>query len=153
MKSEKNPLGFAFDFKPKNLILREESPVDEFYKEPVTPAFDNKNAVCIHNPLYVLFNSQRLELAGSFALEKWIEQLNQASSRFDSFKDMRSKCSDDDLIQFMKSRYVQQPCEVEAWASYINENYDKMSTEIQEYIAAKQSTDTSDTEQTSSNSE
>ena len=154
MKSDKNPLGFVFDFKPQNLILREESPVDEFYQETVTPSFDCESAVACVNPLYVLFNAQRIEKAGSFAVEKWLEQLNSASKRFDSLKELRSKCSDDEILQYMKSRYVQQPCEVEAWASYINENYDKMSTEIHDYINAhKSSSETSDTEQSTSNSE
>lgn len=151
---DKNPLGFVLDYKPQNLILREESPVDEFYQETVTPSFDCDTAVACVNPLYVLFYAQKIEKAGSFAVEKWLEQLDSASKRFDSLKELRSQCSDEELLQFMKSRYIQQPCEVEAWASYINENYDKMSTEIKEYIAANnQSSEHIVSEQSTQNSE
>lgn len=128
-----------FDFKrlkPNNLVFRTATPVDEFHFDIVYPPHRFKEAVVVSNPLYVLFNAQRLSSVGQFNLDEWISSMNNVNS--DPFKELRSKISDEDLISYMKSRYCQKPSDIAQWASYLASRIDDVQAEVSEYIQAQQ---------------
>lgn len=128
-------------YKPTNVVVRECTPVDDFHFDKISPAHDTE-AIIVSNPLYVIFNQKRLSSIGQFPLQEWIDAMNNIKS--DPLKELRSKCSDEDLVNFMKSRYCQKPSDITHWSSYLATKIDGLKTEVQEYINAKQSKDISD---------
>lgn len=122
-------------FKPTNVVVRASTPVDEFHFDEIHPAHCSK-AMVVSNPLYVLFNQQRLQQLGQFPLQEWIDAMNNVKS--DPLKELRSKISDEDLISLMKSRYCQKPSEIAQWSSYLASRIDDVQAEVQQYIQAQQ---------------
>ena len=87
-----------------------------------------KKAISFIDDIYMLFNQQRLMSAGKDTIQAW---LNTLESRSDSLAELRKKCSDEQLMQFCKSRYIQSPSELLAWSDYLNANYDSEVARIQ----------------------
>ena len=87
-----------------------------------------KKAISFIDDIYMLFNQQRLMSAGKDTIQAW---LNSLESRSDSLAELRKKCSDEQLMQFCKSRYIQSPSELLAWSDYLNANYDSEVARIQ----------------------
>lgn len=129
-------------YKPKNVILRTESPIDQFHFDKCTPSDDGVEAVIVSNPLYMIFNQERLSSIGQFNVQEWIDSMNRISN--DNLKELRSKVSDDDLIKYMKSRYCQSPCELAMWSSYLVNETDKLSDEVKAFVAQQQTETKSD---------
>lgn len=65
----------------------------------------------------LLFNEERLrQLLGLDTLKKWIQHFNLSSSSGVDTSNM----TDAQLMSFIKSRYIQQPCELKAWSEYLS---------------------------------
>lgn len=122
-------------YKPINVVVRTATPVDEFHFDTIVPAHVGSECTIVSNPLYVIFNSERLSQLGDYSLKEWIESMNQSNS--DPLKELRKNVSDDDLINLMKSRYCQQPCEIAQWSAYLQGKIDTLTKEAQELAAAQ----------------
>lgn len=135
-------------FKPTNVVVREATPVDEFHFDKCISEEDGSEAVIVSNPLYVIFNNQRLSQLGNTSLQMWIDSMNQVKS--DSLKELRSKLTDEQLVDMLRSRYCQKPQELANWAAYITNNMDKFEFEVKQYMEAQQAqqTDVASTEKT-----
>ena len=96
--------------------LYQPSPVDEFYTESVIPV-DGSECVFHVDPLIMLFNQQRIDNLGSLTAKQFLDSLQQKES---SLSELRKKCSDDDLMAMMKSRYLQTPSEIMSYADILN---------------------------------
>lgn len=108
-------------------ILYQPSPVDEFaFNETIMP--DGSTALSYSDPIYLLFNQQRLEKNGSFAIQQWLQSLQTSSSS--QLSELRSKCSDEDLISMIKSRHIQSPSELKSWLDYCSSNIEQFNTEL-----------------------
>ena len=114
----------------RHTVLREASVVDEFYKESITNA-DGSKSVSFLDPIYILFNQQRLNSLGTTAAQSFLDSLQPQS---DSLAELRKKCSDDDLMKMVKSRHLQSPSEILAWCRYMESNVDKFNVELQELV-------------------
>lgn len=101
------------------IILRTPSLVDEFYKERIGGT-KQKPLVRYIDPIYMLFNQQRLSRLGSDNIQQWLDSMNNAGNQL--IGDLKKKCSDDQLVQMIKSRHLQSPSEILAWCRYINDN-------------------------------
>lgn len=117
-------------------ILREPDVVDEFYTELSSPSDDGKESVSYVDPLYMLFNQERLNSLGEYGVKKFLEQFSQKE---DSLKELRSRVSDDDLVAMIKSRHLQSPSEITAWCRYIESNIDAFNKELQNLMQQQQS--------------
>lgn len=124
--------------KPTNVVLRESSVVDDFHFDKIHPKHAGCDAVVVSNPIYVIFNAQRLSSVGQFNVDAWIKSMNQSSS--DSLKELRKHISDEDVCKFLKSRYCQKPSEVAAWCEYLSSNMDNLTAEVQQYVEEQQRT-------------
>lgn len=109
-------------------MVRQPSLVDDFYFETTTSSEDGEKVVGIHNPLYMLFNQQRLDRMGDGAIRQWIEQLNV--SQHSAVNELRKKCSDDDLLKMVKSRHIQHPAELERYISDLDARAEKFNSEV-----------------------
>ena len=77
--------------------------------------------------IYMLFNQQRLLSCGNDTIQAW---LNTLQPRSDALSELRKKCTDEQLIQICKSRYIQSPSELLAWSEYLNANYEQIVGDI-----------------------
>lgn len=122
-------------------ILREPSIVDEFYFESHQPSDDTMPSYSVVDPIIVLFNQQRLENMGVTAAKQFLDSLQPKS---DSLAELRKKCSDEDLVTMIKSKYLQSPAEILAWCRYMKDNINTFNTEVQKLINAQQADEQSD---------
>lgn len=135
--------------KPTNVVLRTSTPVDEFHFDTISPTHSGTDAVVVSNPIYALFNAQRLSSIGSFNVDEWIASMNNSFS--DSLKELRKNIPDDQLCDYLKSRYCQKPSEISAWCEYLSHDMDKLTSEIRKYVES-QSGSSADQSDDSSNS-
>lgn len=99
--------------------LRQPSLVEDFYKQSFSTPHGSCDAVCFRTDVYMLFNQDRLDRMTQSQLSTWLD--NQAPT--DSLISLRNQMSDAQLHQFIKSRYIQSPSELKAWASYIETQF------------------------------
>lgn len=118
-----------------NVVVREQSPIDEFYFVKTKSSDDGKECISFTDPIRMLFNQQRLSSLGSTAVQAWLDSLAQCKN--DSLAEIRSKCSDEDLISLIKSRHIQHPCEIMAYLEECNRNMETFNNEVQELVAAR----------------
>lgn len=116
-------------------ILRESSLVDQFYTEETHTPDDGLPAVCFTDPLIMLFNQERLSKLGPNAVKMWLDSLSNA--RKSPMSELRDKLSDDDLISLVKSRHIQNPSELQAYAQWCNENVDEFNAIVAKMQEAK----------------
>ncbi len=119
-----------------NVVTMEKSLVHEFYIEEQVSKEDGSPMLQVSDPIYLLFNQQRLNSIGAGAVQMWIQQMSAVTSN--PLAELRKQCSDDDLLTMVKSRHIQSPSELLAWAQFMTANMDKFQTEVAKLVAAKQ---------------
>lgn len=118
----------------KQTILREPSLTDDFYFEECDAANDRINSTSFIDPIYMLFNQQRLNNLGQLGIEKFLESFSQKE---DSLRELRSKCSDEQLASMIKSKYLQSASEITAWCRYMQSHVDEFNSEVKKLMEAK----------------
>lgn len=137
LKREKNVIGFNFEGVTfQNIVVREETPVDQFYFEETIASDDNQKCVAFVDPIRMLFNQQRLSRIGSTAVDAWLTSM--FNSKKDPLKELRKNCTDADLRDLIKSRHIQQPCELMAYAQWCQDNMETFKSEVSKLVAEKQ---------------
>lgn len=111
-----------------NSILRESSPVDEFYFDKIECSDLDKPIKVFRDPIYELFNQDRLNRLGSTVLDAWIKSMMMTKNN--PLSELREKCSDTELLSIMKSRYSQTPSEIMNWARYLNNNLSELENQV-----------------------
>lgn len=128
-----NKIGFSFEnLSHKNVVVREASTMDMFCTEVSVSADDNKKCVAYTDPIRMLFNQQRLNSIGTSAVNQWLDSLKNFKK--DPLAEIRAKCTDAELKAMIKSRNIQQPSEIMAWAEWCQENVDMFNKELQKVI-------------------
>ena len=94
-----------------------------------------KEAVSYVNDIYLLFNQKRLLSAGADTINAW---LNTLTPRSDALSQLREKCTDEQLMQLCKSRYIQSPSELLAWSDYLLNNYQDILSEAEQQMLQQQ---------------
>lgn len=84
------------------------------------------------NDIYLLFNQDRLAAAGKDTIQAW---LNSLTPRSDALSELRKKCTDEQLMQICKSRYIQSPSELLAWSDYLNTNFNEVVSQLRQASA------------------
>ena len=112
-------------------ILRQKSVVDEFYHENHKPAYDKLESVSYVDPIIMLFNQERIDNLGSMAAKELLDSL---ANKSDSIVELRKKCSDEDLLSMIKSRYLQTPSEIMAYCRFIEGNVDSFNSEVKQLL-------------------
>lgn len=131
-----NKIGFIYEsLSFKNVVVRESTPVDEFYFERKLSSDDGKECVGFTDPIKMLFNQERLNSIGVDAALKWVESLKNFKQ--DPLADVRAKCSDEDLKCLIKSRHLQQPSEIMAYAEWCRNNIELFNAEVQKIAEAR----------------
>lgn len=132
-----NTIGFKYEnLSFVNVIVREANPVDVFYFERTKSSDDGKTCIAFTDPIRMLFNQQRLNQLGSMAVDQWIDSMKNFKT--DPLAELRAKCSDSDLKQLIKSRHIQQPSEIMAYAKYCQDNMSYFNQEVAKLVAERQ---------------
>ena len=131
-RSFKDISNFKFNVCPSRSSLVDPSIMKEFQTRKVTffVGDSKREATCIVDDIYMLFNQSRLinSGVGRDTLQAW---LNTLTPRSDSLAQLRKKCTDEQLMQICKSRYIQSPSELLAWSDYLNANYADIVAKVQ----------------------
>ena len=124
-----NKIGYNFEgLSHNNVILRSPELTDEFYTEKCCSSDDGEEAIAFTDPVRMLFAQERINNLGAGAIENWLQSLQNFKD--DPLQELRKKCSDKDLISIIKSRHIQQPCEVMAWAQEAMSDMEKFTSEL-----------------------
>lgn len=119
--------------------FREPSPVDRF----LFAKFESEKvkSTRLTSDIYMLFNQQRLDKLSRESLLSYFESMSVNEPKFG---DLRSKLGDDQLINFVKSRFIQSPSELMAWSQYLMSSSDAVVAEL---AAAQQEQQSQQTQQ------
>ena len=88
---------------------RQPSLVESFYKQENEVPNGRQKAICWCDEIFMLFNQRRLDRMTAQQLNEWLEL---SSSQSDGLKSLRSRLKDEQLQQFIKSRYIQSQSEL-----------------------------------------
>lgn len=94
--------------------FREESPVDQFRFQEIE--IDGEKSVRLTSDICMLFNQDRLDKLSKQSLLDYFDQLSISQPQF---SELRSKLTDDQLMSFVKSRFIQSKSELMAWSQYL----------------------------------
>lgn len=128
-----------YSFEPSSCIaskdmlcseFRESSPVDQFLFQEIE--VDGISSVRLTSDIYMLFNQQRLDHMSRKSLLSYFDSLVVREPRF---SELRSKLGDEQLMSFVKSRFIQSPSELMCWSQYLMSSSDSVVAEL----AAQQS--------------
>lgn len=79
------------------------------------------NFVRCHSDIFPFLNQQRLQ---DYLSEEQIRDiLNEMPRAKDSLQEIRQYVSDDDLMNYIKSRHYQNPAELKGWSEYLTQEY------------------------------
>lgn len=112
----------------KELIIsefKEETPVDQFLKQEIE--VDGFPSVRFTSDIYMLFNQQRLDRLSRESLLSYFDSIVVSEPKFG---DLRAKLGDDQLISFVKSRFIQSQSELMAWSQYLMSSSDAVIAEL-----------------------
>lgn len=99
--------------------FRESSPVDQFIFQEIE--VDGKPSVRLTSDIYMLFNQQRLD---RLSCESLLSYFDSIQVREPQFAEIRSRLGDEQLMSFVKSRFIQSPSELMAWSQYLMSSSD-----------------------------
>lgn len=107
----------------KTSVFRTPCCMDEFYQEEIESVTGTS---CYRNitDVSLLFNQQRLD---RMTLENFSNYLDKmAAAPVSPLNSIRQKMSDSQLLQFVKSRYIQSKSELMAYTAYLMSESDQM---------------------------
>lgn len=113
----------------------ESNPVEQFYRVEIDDG--NQTSVRLVDDIYMLMNQQRLDRMTLQAFSTYINYC-AAHQSVDGLAQLRSKCSDADLLAFCKSRYIQSPCDLVRWSSYLEAETQRRLDHVMSEQAAQQ---------------
>ena len=116
-----------------NSIVREKAVYEDLICIDV-PQSSGEPVHFIANDILLLFNQQRLESLGQTAM---IQYLNSIAPKSDALRELRSKCSDDELISLVKSRHIQSRSDLLAWSKYLDLKLDDTKAELERIRSVK----------------
>lgn len=132
------------DYQDKNMNYYQPSLVSSFYKEESISTESGEPVVVYHDPIYMLFNQERLSKLGAGAVELWLQQMNM--SKANPLAELRKECSDEDLVSMIKSRHLQSPSEILAWSRLMTSKIDEFKSEVAKLVASKEVAQTPESE-------
>lgn len=101
--------------------FREQSPVDDFMFQEIES--NGVPSTRLTSDVYMLFNQQRLD---RMSRERLLSHFDSMSVREPKFSDLRGKLGDEQLISFVKSRFIQSPSELMSWSQYLMSSSDEV---------------------------
>ena len=107
------------DLMAKLTVLRSPSVTEPLFVQKTKPAYATETSVSYVTDVSLIFNQQRLDRMTLQQLSQRLEQLPPSSP----LSQVRKKMTDEQLHQFVKSRYCQSMSELQAWSKYLDINF------------------------------
>ena len=101
--------------------FREKSPIDDFMFQEIES--NGVSSTRLTSDIYMLFNQQRLD---RMSRERLLSHFDSMSVREPKFSDLRGRLGDEQLISFVKSRFIQSPSELMSWSQYLMSSSDEV---------------------------
>lgn len=117
--------------------FRVPSPIEDMNFVELPCVHSSCPAVHYRNDVYALFHMQDLT---RMELSRLSQFLNNAGKSASWLTSVRSKMSDEQLRQFIKSRYIQSPSELLRWSAWLDENYKMEVERINKELSEKEET-------------
>lgn len=114
--------------------FRVPSPIEDMNFVELPCVHSSCPAVHYHTDVYVLFHMQDLTRMELSRLSRFLDNAGKSAS---SLTSLRSKMSDSQLRQFIKSRYIQSPSELLRWSAWLDDNYKMEVERINKELAEK----------------
>lgn len=131
------PVRFATDSSVLSLTnVRVPSAIDSLLVQSERPVHASDRCVKYQSDVYLLLNQKRLDKMSLQAFSEYLDSIPDSGS--DSLSELRSKVSDAQLLQFVKSRYIQSRSELQAWASYLSSQAAQLQGEAKVYVDSLQ---------------
>lgn len=111
--SKSRPIDAAY---PASLNLYQPCVVDKFTQE----VDESDGSICLTSAVSILLNQKRLDRMSEAAI---LQEISDQSQYSDALASLRSKCTDEQLISLVKSRYIQAPSELLSWSEHIESLY------------------------------
>lgn len=118
--------------------FRVPSPIEDMNFVELPCVHSSCPAVHYHTDVYVLFHMQDLTRMELSRLSRFLDNAGKSAS---SLTSLRSKMSDSQLRQFIKSRYIQSPSELLRWSAWLDDNYKMEVERINKELAEKEKLD------------
>lgn len=131
------PVRFATDSSVLSVTnVRVPSAIDSLLIAKEKPVHASDRCVKYQSDVYFLLNQKRLDKMSLQAFSEYLDSMPDSGT--DSLSELRSKVSDDQLLQFVKSRYIQSRSELQAWASYLTSQAAQLQGEAKAYVDSLQ---------------
>lgn len=85
----------------------------------------------VQSDVKLLLDQKRIsDMVGLDAIKAWLERIQP--------KDLspKPKFSDTDLLKYIKSRYIQAPCEMLSWSEYLDRNADSVISDLKNLFSS-----------------
>lgn len=115
--------------------FRVPSPIEDMNFVELPCVHSSCPAVHYRNDVYALFHMQDLTRMDLSRLSQFLDNAGKSASALSS---VRSKMSDAQLRQFIKSRYIQSPSELLRWTAWLDDNYKLEVERINKELADKE---------------
>lgn len=115
-----------------------EKPIYEDLIQTDVKRSDGSSVHYIDSDLILLFNQTRLESLGQAGM---IQYLNSIAPQSDALNELRSQCTDAELLSLIKSRHIQSPSDLLLWSKYLDHELDNTKDEL-ERLRSEKSGDT-----------
>lgn len=116
---------------PASVNLYQPCVVDKFTQE----LDESDGSVCITSAVSILLNQKRLDRMSEAAV---LQEISEQARVSDSLATLRSKCTDEQLISLVKSRYIQSPSELLSWSEHIESLFPEIQSAANEEPAPDQ---------------
>ena len=110
-----------------NTEFRESSPIDPLMY-PKRYNKDGTSYVAFEDDLFLLFNQERI--VGADALNKFIASLTPSARK-------SIPLTDDQLLSFLKSKYIQSPSELKSWSNYLLSHAQEIKADFDAKVSEK----------------
>lgn len=87
------------------------------------------------NDVYLLLNQKRLDKMSLEAFSSYLDSISDMSTS--SFSELRKNVGDKELLQFVKSRYIQSRSELMAWTSYLTSQMKNVKQAAADFVESQ----------------
>lgn len=115
----------------KNTVYPAETTIQSFNIQEYVPIYGNTKSVRFVSDIFMLLNQKRLDKVTLQALADYLESTGQSSYN-EQLAQLKAKCTDEQLMQYCKSRYIQSPQELLLWSEHLEGQLTGVLKEIED---------------------
>lgn len=115
------------------------SVIDQMLVSSSVVPYGSCKSVKYVNDVYILLNQKRLDRMSVEAFSSYLDSISDMSTS--SFSELRKNVGDKELLQFVKSRYIQSRSELMAWTSYLTSQMKNVNQAASDFVESQKSVD------------